>query len=58
MVGCFEYAIKIILKAPIFPRHWDNFFYEYFNLRERGRSRQDAKAQAMKMTMWKYKNES
>jgi hypothetical protein len=56
VAGCFEYAVKATLKIPMFPRHWDNFFYEYFNLREVGMSAYDAKKQAMKNTVWKMKD--
>jgi hypothetical protein len=55
MAGCLEYAVKIALNGPVFPKHWDNFFYEYFNLREVGCSRYEAKKQAMKNTTWKFR---
>ena len=55
MIGYLETFVHHILKLPIFPYHWDNYFYEYFNLREKGYSRKEAKKQAMKMTIWKYK---
>jgi len=54
MVGYLENFVRIILELPVFPNHWDNYFYEYFNLRKRGYSRKHAKKQAMKMTDWKY----
>ena len=55
MVSNMELAVKLLVNLPGIPEHWDNFFYEYYNLREKGYSRGKAKEQAMKMTMWKYK---
>jgi len=55
MVSYQERLVNGVLKLQIFPYHWKNFFYEYFNLREVGRSRKEAKEQAMKMTVWRFK---
>lgn len=54
MIGRLETIVQASLKLPIFPKHWNNYFYEYFNLREVGYSKKAAKEQAMKMTIWKY----
>lgn len=55
MIGYLESIVRASLKLPIFPEHWNTYFYEYFNLREAGYSREDAKGQAMKMNLWKQK---
>jgi len=56
MVGYLESAVRLYLHyLPIFPERWNDYFYEYFNHREVGYSREDAKRQAMKMTIWKHK---
>jgi hypothetical protein len=55
MRGHLETIVEVYLKLLMLPEHWDTYFYNYFNLRQVGRSREEAKKQAMKMTDWDYK---
>jgi hypothetical protein len=56
MVEYLKTFVHNILKLPIFPDHWDTYFYQYFNFRENGYPRKEAKEQALKRAIWKYKN--
>jgi hypothetical protein len=57
MVEYLEMFIRNILKLPLFPDHWGTYFYEYSNLRKFGYPRKEAREQAIKKTICKYRND-